>query len=51
MNAYVKGGTNAGWKRPRQPAKSDWCCPGCGALRLKWLAKCPDPLCRTKRPD
>jgi len=45
---HIQGGTNAGWRKVKDPAQ-DWVCPSCGkALAYYWVS-CP--VDGTRRPE
>lgn len=38
---HVSGGTNAGWRKVKIQAKTDWKCPSCAARNRYYWAACP----------
>lgn len=45
---HIAGGTNAGWRRPKQ-TPSAWICSECGKKLQRFWTACPND--NTRRPD
>ena len=50
MYVSVRGGTHAGWRRPKHAqSRADWRCPNCGARNRYYWLNCP--VCGHARPE